>query len=158
MIHILFNTYAVLCLLNLNFSGPQFSCIKPLPLFSVLTHHPIWMWELDHKESWAPKNWCFWTVMLEKTLESPLDSKEIKPVNANRNQSWLFTGRTGAEAEAPILRPPGAERVAGRKARGLQVEEGGCTCQTFLSLWSSRKKQTSHMFFLLYTNLKGGFS
>ena len=60
------------------------------------------MWELDHKESWALKNWCFWTVVLEKTLESPLDCKEIKPVNSKRNQSWIFTGRTDAEAEAPI--------------------------------------------------------
>ena len=57
----------------------------------------IWMWELDDKESWVLKNWCFWTVVLEKTLESPLDSKNIKPVNPNRNQSWIFTGRTDAE-------------------------------------------------------------
>ena len=61
------------------------------------------MWELDHKESWAPKNWCFWTVVLEKTLESPLDSKEIKSVNPKGNQSWIFIGRTDAEAETPIL-------------------------------------------------------
>ena len=63
----------------------------------------VWMWDLDYKESWAPKNWCFWTVVLEKTLESPLDCKEIKPVNAKGNQSWIFIGRTDAEAEAPIL-------------------------------------------------------
>jgi len=63
----------------------------------------VWMWELDNKESWAPKNWCFWTVVLEKTLESPLDSKEIQPAHPKGNQSWLFTGRTDAEAEAPIL-------------------------------------------------------
>ena len=62
----------------------------------------VWMWEVDHKESWAPKNWCFWTVMLEKTLESPLESKEIQPVHLKRNQSWIFIGRTDAEAEAPI--------------------------------------------------------
>ena len=61
------------------------------------------MWELDHKESWVPKNWCFWTVVLEKTLESPLDCKEIKPVNPKGNQSWIFIGRTDVEAEAPIL-------------------------------------------------------
>jgi len=61
------------------------------------------MWELDYKESWAPKNWCFWTVVLEKTLESPLDCKEIQPVNAKGNQSWIFIGRT--DAEAPILWP-----------------------------------------------------
>ena len=63
------------------------------------------MWELDHKEGWALKNWCFWIVMLEKTLESPLDCKEIKPVNPKGNQSWIFIGRT--DAEAPILWPPG---------------------------------------------------
>ena len=64
------------------------------------------MWELDYKESWAQKNWCFWTVVLEKTLESPLDCKEIKPVNPKGNQSWILIGRTDAEAEAPILWPP----------------------------------------------------
>ena len=62
--------------------------------------------ELDHKESWVLKNWCFWTVVLEKTLKSPLDCKDIKSVNPKGNQSWLFIGRTGAEAEAPILWPP----------------------------------------------------
>ena len=67
------------------------------------------MWELDHKESWALKNWCFWTVLLEKTLESPLDSKEIQPVHPKRNESWIFTGRTDAEAETPILWPPDAK-------------------------------------------------
>ena len=65
----------------------------------------VWMSELDHKEGWAPKNWCFWTVVLDKTLESPLDSKKIKPVNPQGNQPWIFTGRTNAEAEAPILWP-----------------------------------------------------
>ena len=64
------------------------------------------MWELDCEESWAPKNWCFWTVVLEKTLESPLDCKEIQPVYSKGDQSWVFTGRTGAEAETPILWPP----------------------------------------------------
>ena len=66
----------------------------------------VWMWELDHEESWAPKNWSFWTVVLEKTLESPLDCKEIKPVNPKGNQSWIFIGGTDAEAEAPILWAP----------------------------------------------------
>ena len=65
----------------------------------------VCMWELDHKESWAPKNWIFWTVVL-KILESPLDYKEIKPVSPKGNQSWIFIGRTDAEAEAPILWPP----------------------------------------------------
>ena len=64
------------------------------------------MWELDTKESWVPKNWCFWTVALEKTLESPLDFKEIQPVHPKEDQSWIFIGRTDAEAEAPILWPP----------------------------------------------------
>ena len=66
----------------------------------------IWMWEFNHKEDWAPKNWCFWTVVLEKTLESPLDSKEIKPVHPKGNQPWIFIRRTDAEAETPILCPP----------------------------------------------------
>ena len=64
------------------------------------------MWELDYKESWVPKNWCFWTVVLEKTLQSPLDCKEIKPFHPKRDQSWIFIGRTNAEAETPILWPP----------------------------------------------------
>ena len=59
----------------------------------------VWMWALDYKESWAPKNWCFWTVVLEKTLESPLDCKEIKPVNPKGNQFWIFIGRTDSEAK-----------------------------------------------------------
>ena len=67
------------------------------------------MWALDHKESWVPKNWCFWTVVLEKTLESPLDFKEIKPVNPQGNQPWIFILRTDAEAEAPILWPTDAK-------------------------------------------------
>ena len=66
----------------------------------------VWMWELTCKESWAPKNWCFWTMVLEKTLESPLDCKEIQPVHPKGAQSWVFTGRTDAEAETPILWPP----------------------------------------------------
>ena len=66
----------------------------------------VWMWELDSKESWAPKNWWFWTVVLEKTLESPLDCKEIQPVHPKGNQSWIFIGRTDVEAETPILWPP----------------------------------------------------
>ena len=66
----------------------------------------VWMWQLDYKESWAPKNWCFRTVVLEKTLESPLDCKEIQPVHLKRDQSWVFIGRTDVEAETPILWPP----------------------------------------------------
>ena len=89
------------------------------------------MWELDYKESWVPKNWWFWTVLLEKTLESPLDCKEIKSINPKRNQSWIFIGRTDAEAENPILWPPDAKnwliektlmlgKIEGRWRRGWQ--------------------------------------
>ena len=67
------------------------------------------MWELDCEESWAPKNWCFWTVVLEKTLESPSDCKEFQPVHPKGNQSWIFIGRTDAKAETPILWPPDAK-------------------------------------------------
>ena len=66
----------------------------------------VLMWELDHKEGWAPKNWCFRAVVLQKTLDSPLDCKEIKPLHPKGNQPWIFIGRTDAEAEAPVLRPP----------------------------------------------------
>ena len=69
-----------------------------------------WMWELDYKASWVPKNWCFWTVVLEKTLESPLDCKEIQPVHPKGNQFLVFIGRTDVEAETPILWPPDAKR------------------------------------------------
>jgi len=70
----------------------------------------VWMWELDYKESWALKNWCFWTMVLEKTLESPLDCKEIQPVNTKGNQSWIFIGRTDAEAETWMFWPPDAKK------------------------------------------------
>ena len=73
--------------------------------YGFSTSH-LWMWELDHKESWARNNWCFWTMLLKKTLESPLDCKEVNPVNAKGNQSWIFIGRTDAEAETPIFWPP----------------------------------------------------
>ena len=71
----------------------------------------VWMWELDYKESWALKNWCFWTVVLEKTPESPLNSKEIQPVHSKGNLSRVFIGRTDVEAEAPILWPPDAIHI-----------------------------------------------
>ena len=66
----------------------------------------VWMWELDYEESWAPKNWSFWTVVLERTLESPLDCKEIQPVHPKGDQSWVFIGRADVEIETPILWPP----------------------------------------------------
>ena len=69
----------------------------------IFSSSHVWIWELDHKESWALKNWCFWTVVLEKTFESPLDYKEIQPVYPKGNQSWVFNWRSDAEAEAPIL-------------------------------------------------------
>ena len=87
------------------------------------------MWELDYKGSWALKNWCFWTVVLEKTVESPLDCKEIKPVHPKEDQSWIFIGRTDAEAEAPILWPPdGKNRLIGKRPwfwERLRVEGEG---------------------------------
>ena len=69
----------------------------------------VWMWELDCEESWVLKNWCFWTVVLEETLVSPLDCKEIQPVNPKGDQSWIFIGRADAEAETPIFWPPDAK-------------------------------------------------
>ena len=70
-----------------------------------MVHGHVWMWELDYKENWAPKHWCFWTVVLEKTLESPLDCKEIQPVHPKGDQAWVFTGRTDVEAETPVFWP-----------------------------------------------------
>ena len=87
------------------------SAYSTMTVFSLWHHyapsplHHVWMWKLDHKEGWVLKNWCFWTVVLKKTLESPLDSKEIKLVNTKGNQSWIFIGGTDAEAETPILWP-----------------------------------------------------
>ena len=75
----------------------------------------VWMWVMDWKESWAPKNWCFWTVALEKTPESPLDCKEIKPVHSKGDQSWIVIGRTDVEAEAPILWPTDTKSWLTRK-------------------------------------------
>ena len=97
----------------------------------VFSSSHVWMWELDCKESWAPKNWCFWTVVWEKTLESPLDCKEIQPVHPKGDQSWVFIGRTDAEAEIPILghlmrRADSLEKtlmlgkIEGRRSRGWQ--------------------------------------
>ena len=101
--------------------------VKAMVFFS--SH--VWMWELDYKESWLLKNWCFWTVVLEKTLESPLDCKEIHPVHPKGDQSWVFTGRTDAEDETPVLWPPDAKnwliwkdpdarKIEGRRRRGQQ--------------------------------------
>ena len=94
----------------------------------------VWMWELDWEESWAPKNWCFWTVVLEKTLESPLDCKEIQPVHSKGDQPWDFFGRNNAKAETPTLWPPHAkswligkdsdtERDWGQEEKGTTEDE-----------------------------------
>ena len=91
----------------------------------------VWMWELDCEESWVLKNWCFWTVVLEKTLESPLDCREIQPIHSKGDQSWVFIGRTDAGAETPVLWPPHAKSwliektlmlggIGGRRRRGWQ--------------------------------------
>ena len=82
--------------------------------YSFSSSH-IWMWELDYKENWTPKNWCFWTVVLEKILESPLDCKEIQPVHPKGNQFWIFIGRTDTEAEILILWQPNVKnRLIGK--------------------------------------------
>ena len=94
----------------------------------------VWMWELDCEESWAPKNWCIWTVVLEKILESPLDCKEIQPVHSKGDQSWMFFGRNDAKAETPVLWPPhgnswligidsDAERDWGQEEKGTTEDE-----------------------------------
>ena len=92
---------------------------------------PVWMWELDYKESWVPKNRCIWTVMLEKTLESPLDCKEIQPVHSKGGQSWLFIRRTDAEDETPVIWPPNAKNWLTRKDPDVEKdwrwEEKGTT-------------------------------
>ena len=91
----------------------------------------VWMWELDYKESWTLKNWCFWTVVLEKTLESPLDCKEIQPICPKRDQSWVFIGSTDVEAATPILWPPdGKHWLIGKHPHAWKVwsqEEKGMT-------------------------------
>ena len=102
-------------------------------IFGFSSSH-IWMWQLDCEEGWVLKNWCFWTVVLEKTLQSPLDRKEIQPVHSKGDQSWVFIGRTDAEAETPILWPPhvkswligkdfGAGRDWGQKEKGTTEDE-----------------------------------
>ena len=94
-------TFVVPSIKNNNNKGPS------IQSYGFSSSH-VWMWELDYKESWVLKNWCFWTVVL-KTLESPLDCKEIQPVHPKGNQSWIFIGRTDAEAETPILWPQDAK-------------------------------------------------
>ena len=88
-----------------------------------LSNSHVWMWELDHKESWALKNWCFWTVLLEKTLESPLDCKEIQPVHPKGDQSWVFIGRTDAETETPIFWDPDPGKNWKQEEKGMTEDE-----------------------------------
>jgi len=93
-------------------SGPLFLyilAVSPSSQSYGFSSSHVWIWELDHKEDWVPRNWCFRTVGLKKTLKSPLDCKEIKPVNPKGYQPWIFIGRTNAETEAPILWPPDAK-------------------------------------------------
>ena len=123
------------------FGDPWPSCLLPsqyyfenkrlyIQSYGVSSSH-VWMWELDHKEGWTWKNWCFCTVVLEKTLESPLYCKEIKPINPKGNQSWIFIRRTDAEAETPTLWPRGVKiwlirkdlmlgKIEGRRKKGWQ--------------------------------------
>ena len=100
------------------------------PSYDFFSSH-VWMWELDYEEGWVPKNWCFWTVMLEKTLESPLDCKEIQPAHSKGDQSWVFFGRNDAKAETPVLWLPHEKSwliektlmlggIGGRRRRGRQ--------------------------------------
>ena len=111
-----------------------------------------WMWDLDCEESWAPKNWCFWTMVLEKTLESPLDCKEIQPVHPKADQSWVLIVRTDAEAETPILWPPHAKswligkdpdagRDWGQEEKGMTGDEmaGGITDSMYMCLSKLRE-------------------
>ena len=112
----------------------------------------VWMWELDHKAGWAPKDWCLWIVVLEKTFESPLNSKEIKPVNPKGNPSWIFIGRTDAETEAPIFgylmwransleKTLTLEKIESRRRRGWQRMRwlDGITDSIYMS-WSDLQK------------------
>ena len=107
----------------------------------------VWMWELDYKESWVQKNWCFWTMVLEKTLESPLDCKEIQPVHPKGGQSWMFIGRTDVEAETRILwlpdakslliwKDPHAVKDCGQEEKGMTEDKmvGGLTNSMDMSL------------------------
>ena len=104
----------------------------------------VWMWELDHKDNWVPKNWCFWTVVLEKTLENPLDCENIQPVHPKGYQSWIFIGKTDAEAETPIVWPPNAKNwliwkdpdAKRVKARGEGDVRGGDVWMASSTQWT----------------------
>ena len=121
-------TYLGIILKSRNITLPTKICLVKATVF--FSSH-VWMWNLNHKEDWAPNSWCFWTVMLEKPLENPLDCKEIKPVHPKGNQSWIFIGRTHAEVEAPILWPPDVKSwLTGRDpdaGKDWRQEEKGMT-------------------------------
>ena len=106
------------------------------------------MGEVDHKEGWVLKNWCFWMVVLEKTPESPLDSKEIKPVNPKENQRWIFLGRIDAEAEAPILLPPCVKSQLTRKDLGAGKDWG----------WEEKGQQKRTWFDAITESMDGNLS
>ena len=127
--------------------GHYFANIGPSSQSFCFSSSHVWMSDLDYKESWASKNWCFWTVVLEKTLESPLDCKEIQPVHSEGDQPWDFFGRNDAKAETPVLWPPhgkswligkdsDAWRDGGRRRRGRQRMRwlGGITDSMDVSL------------------------
>ena len=116
--------------LSMGFSRQEHWSGVPLPSL-------VWMWELDYNESRAPKNWCFWTVVLEKTLESPLDCKEIQQVYPKGDQSWIFTGKTNAEAETPILWPPNSKNWLIDAGKSWRQEEKGMTEAKMVG-WSHR--------------------
>ena len=110
---------------------PSFADKSPSSQSYGFSSSHVWMWQLDHKESWVPKNWYFWTAVLENTLQSPLDCKEIKPVHPKGNRSWVFIGRTDVEAETPLFWPPDVKadsfekplmlvKIEGRRRRGQQ--------------------------------------
>ena len=102
----------------------------------------VWMWELDYKESWAPKNWCLWTAVLEKTLKSPLDCKEIQPVHPKGDQSWVFIGNTDVEAETPILWPPDAKSwLIWKDADAGKIEGGRRRGQQRMRCWMASLTQ-----------------
>ena len=123
----------------------------------VVSSSPLRMWQVGHKEGWAPKNWCFRTVVVEKTLESPLDCMEIKPVNSKGNQPWIFIGRNNAEA--PILWPPDGEesthwerpwcwerlRAVGSGSRGRDGQMASLTPWTWILANSEREWRTESL-------------
>ena len=110
--------------------------------YSFSSSH-VWMLELNYKESWAPKNWCFWTVVLQKTFESPLDCKEIQPVRTKGDQSWIFIGRTDAKAKTPMLWPLAVKNWLGKgpdAGKNWRWEEKGTTEDEVVG-WQHRPKE-----------------